>query len=165
MCADGPQPTLLFSAVPTEDFYIIELYDFSPSIKTSHLTDMFAACENKSGGFKIKWIDDTRALAIFESASIGMYPLSPLIHRQTTARAMVHPLTSNRVWLSSFLQPSKRSRPTLRAKSPSSDLTMVQTRILFGVRRVHPEERTMVQDLPKPTLWLEDWSTEHWVCA
>ncbi|KAK3824553.1 MAG: hypothetical protein J3Q66DRAFT_325367 [Benniella sp.] len=57
--------------VPTEDFYIIELYDFSPSIKTSHLTDMFAAYENKSGGFKIKWIDDTRALAIFESASIA----------------------------------------------------------------------------------------------
>ncbi|KAF9362313.1 R3H and coiled-coil domain-containing protein 1 [Mortierella sp. NVP85] len=57
--------------VPTEDFYIIELYDFSPSIKTSHLTDMFAAYENKSGGFRIKWIDDTRALAIFESASIA----------------------------------------------------------------------------------------------
>lgn len=57
--------------VPTEDFYIIELYDFSPSIKTAHLTDMFAAFENRSGGFRIKWIDDTKALAIFESASVA----------------------------------------------------------------------------------------------
>jgi len=52
--------------------YILELYDFSSSIKTVHLTDMFAVYESRSGGFRIKWVDDTKALVIFESAAVGM---------------------------------------------------------------------------------------------
>ena len=59
-----------------DDLYILELYGFSPSIKTMHLTDMFAAYENRSGGFRIKWVDDTKALVIFESAAVGMYCFS-----------------------------------------------------------------------------------------
>ena len=51
--------------------YILELYDFSSTIRTVHLTDMFAPYESRSGGFRIKWLDDTRALVIFESAAIG----------------------------------------------------------------------------------------------
>jgi hypothetical protein len=51
--------------------YILELYGFSASIKTAHLTDMFAAYENRSGGFRIKWVDETKALVIFESATVG----------------------------------------------------------------------------------------------
>lgn len=53
--------------------YILELYGFSASIKTAHLTDMFAAYENRSGGFRIKWVDDTKALVIFESAAVGTF--------------------------------------------------------------------------------------------
>ncbi|KAG0075161.1 hypothetical protein BGZ92_003032, partial [Podila epicladia] len=48
-----------------------ELYDFSSTIRTVHLTDMFAPYENRSGGFRIKWLDDTRALVIFDSAAIA----------------------------------------------------------------------------------------------
>ncbi|KAF9960117.1 hypothetical protein BGZ65_012745 [Modicella reniformis] len=59
------------SEVSNEDFYVLELFDFSPSIKTAHLSEMFASYENRSGGFRIKWADDTRAFAIFESASVA----------------------------------------------------------------------------------------------
>ncbi|KAF9546281.1 R3H and coiled-coil domain-containing protein 1 [Mortierella hygrophila] len=58
-------------AVSSDDMYILELYDFSASIKTAHLTDMFAAYENRSGGFRIKWVDETKALVIFESAAVA----------------------------------------------------------------------------------------------
>ncbi|KAF9912291.1 R3H and coiled-coil domain-containing protein 1 [Linnemannia zychae] len=60
-----------WSEVSNDDMYILELYDFSASIKTAHLTDMFAAFENRSGGFRIKWVDETKALVIFESASVA----------------------------------------------------------------------------------------------
>ncbi|KAF9955097.1 R3H and coiled-coil domain-containing protein 1 [Mortierella alpina] len=60
-----------WSDVSNDDLYILELYGFSPSIKTMHLTDMFAAYENRSGGFRIKWVDDTKALVIFESAAVA----------------------------------------------------------------------------------------------
>ncbi|KAI7829528.1 hypothetical protein BC939DRAFT_10470 [Gamsiella multidivaricata] len=60
-----------WSEVANEEMYILELYDFSPAIKTMHLTDMFAPYENRSGGFRIKWIDDTKALVIFESAAVA----------------------------------------------------------------------------------------------
>lgn len=60
-----------WSEVSNDDMYILELYGFSASIKTAHLTDMFAAYENRSGGFRIKWVDDTKALVIFESAAVA----------------------------------------------------------------------------------------------
>ncbi|KAG0098155.1 hypothetical protein BGZ93_000989, partial [Podila epicladia] len=59
-----------WSDVINDDMYILELYDFSSTIRTVHLTDMFAPYENRSGGFRIKWLDDTRALVIFDSAAI-----------------------------------------------------------------------------------------------
>ncbi|KAF9378745.1 R3H and coiled-coil domain-containing protein 1 [Podila verticillata] len=60
-----------WSDVINDDMYILELYDFSSTIRTVHVTDMFASYENRSGGFRIKWLDDTRALVIFESAAIA----------------------------------------------------------------------------------------------
>ncbi|KAG0329733.1 hypothetical protein BG000_011957 [Podila horticola] len=57
--------------IVNDDMYILELYDFSSTIRTVHLTDMFAPYENRSGGFRIKWLDDTRALVIFESATVA----------------------------------------------------------------------------------------------
>ncbi|KAG0373076.1 hypothetical protein BGX24_012173 [Mortierella sp. AD032] len=32
---------------------------------------MFAAFENRSGGFRVKWVDETKALVIFESAAVA----------------------------------------------------------------------------------------------
>ncbi|KAG0015281.1 Coiled-coil domain-containing protein r3hcc1l [Podila clonocystis] len=68
-----PAPSKIgnWSDVINDDMYILELYDFASTIRTVHLTDMFASYENRSGGFRIKWLDDTRALVIFESAAIA----------------------------------------------------------------------------------------------
>ncbi|GJJ77365.1 hypothetical protein EMPS_09724 [Entomortierella parvispora] len=60
-----------WSDIVNDDMYILELYGFSSSIKTMHLTDMFSAYENRAGGFRIKWVDDTKALVIFESAAVA----------------------------------------------------------------------------------------------
>ncbi|KAF9324702.1 hypothetical protein BG006_000311 [Podila minutissima] len=69
----APAPSKIgnWSDVINDDMHILELYDFSSSIRTVHLTDMFAPYENRTGGFRIKWLDDTRALVIFESAAIA----------------------------------------------------------------------------------------------
>lgn len=67
----GLNPFLWHGLVINDDMYILELYDFSSTIRTVHVTDIFAPYENRSGGFRIKWLDDTRALVIFESAAIG----------------------------------------------------------------------------------------------
>ncbi|KAF9969338.1 hypothetical protein BGZ73_008340 [Actinomortierella ambigua] len=54
-----------------EDDSILELSNLAPSIKTVHVNDMLAPFANKAGGFRIKWIDDSRALVIFESAAVA----------------------------------------------------------------------------------------------
>ncbi|KAF1802877.1 hypothetical protein V8B55DRAFT_1353525 [Mucor lusitanicus] len=45
---------------------ILDCYDFPSSFKTHHLQDMFREYESMRGGYSIKWVDDTRALIIFE---------------------------------------------------------------------------------------------------
>lgn len=108
----------MLSVVPTEDFFIIELYDFSPSIKTAHLTDMFAPYENRSGGFRIKWIDDTRALAVFDSASVGIFSSffdQSALRGQVGASGFI--LTLNLDFDLVLIQPSKHTHPTSQTKS------------------------------------------------
>ncbi|KAF9434469.1 hypothetical protein BGZ76_007975 [Entomortierella beljakovae] len=65
-----------------DDTYILELYDFSSSIKTMHLTDIFSSYENRSGGFRIKWVDDTKALVIFESAAVAKLAFNANVDNQ-----------------------------------------------------------------------------------
>ncbi|KAI8340904.1 hypothetical protein BC941DRAFT_488812 [Chlamydoabsidia padenii] len=48
---------------------ILDCYDFPKSFKTHHLHDIFRDYENIRGGYRIKWMDDTRALIIFEHPS------------------------------------------------------------------------------------------------
>ncbi|KAG0345970.1 R3H and coiled-coil domain-containing protein 1 [Podila humilis] len=69
--ATSPSKIGNWSDVINDDMYILELYDFAPTIRTIHLTELFALFENRSGGFRIKWIDDSRALVIFESSAIA----------------------------------------------------------------------------------------------
>ncbi|KAI8636782.1 hypothetical protein BD408DRAFT_425566 [Parasitella parasitica] len=44
----------------------LDCYDFPSSFKTYHLQDMFREYESMKGGYSIKWMDDTRALIVFE---------------------------------------------------------------------------------------------------
>ncbi|CBQ68210.1 conserved hypothetical protein [Sporisorium reilianum SRZ2] len=44
---------------------ILQLSGFPPQLKTRDLQHVFAAYQDGNGGFKIKWVDDTTALIIF----------------------------------------------------------------------------------------------------
>ncbi|CAO3592438.1 unnamed protein product [Absidia cylindrospora] len=49
-----------------EPTVVLDCRDFPKSFKTHHLHDIFREYENIRGGYRIKWMDDTRALIIFE---------------------------------------------------------------------------------------------------
>ncbi|XP_008946000.1 PREDICTED: R3H and coiled-coil domain-containing protein 1, partial [Merops nubicus] len=80
--------------------HVTEIYDFSPSLKTENLLEVFS--DFQAGGFKIQWVDDTHALGIFSSLSAASqalgrrYPslkIRPLIHatKQSKIKALQRP--------------------------------------------------------------------------
>ncbi|NWS64254.1 R3HC1 protein, partial [Chunga burmeisteri] len=80
--------------------HVTEIYDFSPSLKTEHLLEVFS--DFHESGFKIQWVDDTHALGIFSSPSTASqalgrrYPslkIRPLIHatKQSKIKALQRP--------------------------------------------------------------------------
>ncbi|OXB54303.1 hypothetical protein ASZ78_002822 [Callipepla squamata] len=87
--------------VHESDFgHVTEIYDFSPSLKTEHLMEVFS--DFQESGFKIQWVDDTHALGIFSSLSAASqalgrrYPslkIRPLIHatKQSKIKALQRP--------------------------------------------------------------------------
>lgn len=52
---------------------VIEVYGFSSELKTLDLMNQFAAFRKKH--FEIIWVDDTHALAVFESPYLGKYQI------------------------------------------------------------------------------------------
>ncbi|XP_054252654.1 R3H and coiled-coil domain-containing protein 1 [Indicator indicator] len=80
--------------------HVTEIYDFSPSMKTEQLLEVFS--DFHESGFKIQWVDDTHALGIFSSLSTASqalgrrYPalkIRPLIHatKQSKTKALQRP--------------------------------------------------------------------------
>ncbi|CAO1627220.1 unnamed protein product [Parajaminaea phylloscopi] len=60
---------------------ILALSGFPPELKTRDIQAVFSQWENDRGGFKIKWVNDTNALVIFQDPS-------------TAKRAYLHTLMS-----------------------------------------------------------------------
>lgn len=50
---------------------ILALSGFPPELKTRDIQAVFSQWEDELGGFKIKWLDDTNALVIFNDAAVG----------------------------------------------------------------------------------------------
>ncbi|EJU00067.1 hypothetical protein DACRYDRAFT_101130 [Dacryopinax primogenitus] len=50
---------------------ILHLSGFPPELKTRDIHSAFQVWENDKGGFKIKWIDDTSALVVFNDAVVA----------------------------------------------------------------------------------------------
>lgn len=50
---------------------ILSLSGFPAELKTRDIQTAFAEYENDRGGFKIKWIDDTSLLIVFNDAAVG----------------------------------------------------------------------------------------------
>ncbi|XP_060549476.1 R3H and coiled-coil domain-containing protein 1-like [Pantherophis guttatus] len=80
--------------------HVLEIYDFSPLLKTEHLMEAFA--DFQESGFKLQWVDDTHALGIFSSLAAASQALEqnytsvkirPLIHgtRQSKIKALQRP--------------------------------------------------------------------------
>lgn len=67
---------------------VLDCYDFPNSFKTHHLQDMFKEYETLRGGYSIKWMDDTRALIVFE-----------------------HPMTAKKAYIDNINSPFFKIRP------------------------------------------------------
>lgn len=50
---------------------ILALTGFPKELKTRDIQAAFSEWENVNGGFKIKWIDDTSLLIVFNDATVG----------------------------------------------------------------------------------------------
>ena len=50
---------------------ILSLTGFPKELKTRDIQAAFSEWETVSGGFKIKWIDDTSLLIVFNDATVG----------------------------------------------------------------------------------------------
>lgn len=51
--------------------HVLEIYNFPPEFKTQDLYAVFSPYMR--GGFEIKWVDDTHALGVFSSSSVGKW--------------------------------------------------------------------------------------------
>ncbi len=50
---------------------ILFLSGFPKELKTKDIQSAFSDWENGNGGFKIKWLDDTSLLIVFQDPSVG----------------------------------------------------------------------------------------------
>lgn len=50
---------------------ILSLTGFPKELKTKDIQAAFSEWENSSGGFRIKWLDDTSLLIVFNDAGVG----------------------------------------------------------------------------------------------
>ncbi|KAF9558255.1 R3H and coiled-coil domain-containing protein 1 [Mortierella alpina] len=150
LASSSPKPASKignWSEVSNDDLYILELYGFSPSIKTMHLTDMFAPYENRSGGFRIKWVDDTKALVIFESAAVAK---QAYIANLTSQIAKIKPYTGpDKDSIRNAGKPSSGAYNGARpAKTDTVARRLVQGALGLRVRRTPEqiaEEKALVQ--------------------
>lgn len=54
---------------------ILSLTGFPKELKTKDIQAAFSEWENVSGGFRIKWVDDTSLMIVFNDAGIGVLHL------------------------------------------------------------------------------------------
>lgn len=73
---------------PDEPTVTLDCYDFPASFKTHHLHDIFREYENMRGGYRIKWLEDTRALIVFEHPAAG--ELCYFVFNYSVGRAINH---------------------------------------------------------------------------
>ena len=52
---------------------ILSLTGFPKELKTKDIQSAFSDWENVAGGFRIKWIDDTSLMIVFNDAGVGTF--------------------------------------------------------------------------------------------
>jgi len=61
--------SFLLPSVRFGTMHVLVLYDFSPTTRTADLEKLFDNFRDR--GFAIRWVNDTTALAVFRTPSIG----------------------------------------------------------------------------------------------
>ena len=69
---------------------ILSLTGFPKELKTRDIQSAFSEWESVSGGFKIKWINDTSLLIVFNDATVGTWLY---LQRAPLQRPILHVLT------------------------------------------------------------------------
>lgn len=85
---------------------ILSLTGFPKELKTRDIQSAFSEYENASGGFKIKWIDDTSLLVVFADAAVGQsrfFDRFTFTTTQTAYCVFIRPSTGLPVQLSAHI--------------------------------------------------------------
>ncbi|KAJ3042358.1 Coiled-coil domain-containing protein r3hcc1l [Rhizophlyctis rosea] len=110
---------------------VLEVYDFPAIFKTHDLQQMFEDFADVRGGFRIKWLEDTRALVIFKHPSTA---------KSAFASALDHPLAKVRPFTGTIPGSRERSPSPDRARPVTSD--MVARRLVAGALGVRSRRKT-----------------------
>ncbi|KAG9304017.1 hypothetical protein G9A89_005927 [Geosiphon pyriformis] len=114
---------------------ILDVFEFPASFKTHHLHEIFQEYESMRGGYRIKWMDDTRALIIFEHPATARKAYLDNVNNQL---AQVKPYDGP----TDFLQKNPNNAQP-RARPVTTD--MVAKRLVHGALGVRvqrsPEQR------------------------
>lgn len=97
-----------------EPTVVLDCYDFPPAFKTHHLHDIFRSYESSRGGYKIKWLSDTRALIIFDHPATAK---KAYIDNVTHALAKIRPYDGPTDFLKDMNQPAQQQRTMNRPMS------------------------------------------------
>jgi len=115
---------------------ILDIFDFPPSFKTHHLHEIFQEYENSRGGYRIKWMNDTRALIIFEHPATAR---KAYLDNVTNQLATIKPYDGP----TDFLQKNPNNNSAQRIRPATTD--MVAKRLVHGALGVRvprsPEQR------------------------
>ncbi|XP_053125798.1 R3H and coiled-coil domain-containing protein 1 [Hemicordylus capensis] len=122
--------------------HVLEIYDFSPSLKTEHLLEIFT--DFQESGFKVQWVDDTHALGVFSSLvaasqalekSYESLKIRPLIHgtRQSKIKALQRP---------KLLQLAK--------ERPQTDTVVARRLVTRALGLQRKPQRYTNRDVPEP---------------
>jgi hypothetical protein len=90
-----------------EPTVVLDCYDFPPAFKTHHLHDIFRSYESSRGGYKIKWLSDTRALIIFDHPATAK---KAYIDNVTHALAKIRPYDGSTDFLKDMNQPAQQQK-------------------------------------------------------
>ncbi|BHF57134.1 Coiled-coil domain-containing protein r3hcc1l [Sparganum proliferum] len=105
-----PEPTLNYDELQ----HVIELYDFPPTIESSHLQVELRGFEDS--GFVLKWVDDTHCLAVFSSPTEAATALKQISGILMKARPVQEASTSSKWKIAKspgdWAMPYKRRPPT-----------------------------------------------------
>ncbi|KAJ3329703.1 R3H and coiled-coil domain-containing protein 1 [Blyttiomyces sp. JEL0837] len=113
---------------------VLECYDFSPSFKTEDLVGILTDTTSSGGNdFRIKWINDTSALFIFQNEASA---------KKSYARAVTSPFVKVRPFEGPV--PTDSSRPELSVRPVKTDV--VARRMIAGALGVRARKKTASEE-------------------